>query len=159
MQVTATIAIIGINPYILLPGKVLEKIFMEAGKNKGAIPVLLTINQMEFTQNLVKYSGAWRLYLNTPMRKAAGREVGDIITFGIQFDPGERIILMHPQLKIALNKNKNAKAIFEKLAPSRKKEIMRYINNLITKEKIEENVAKAIQFLEGKQRFIGRDKP
>src|SRR6187397_838263 len=106
LQVTAIIEIIGVNPYILLPEKLLEKIFTEAGKDKGAIPVMLTINQKEFRQTLVRYSGKWRLYLNTPMRKEAGKEVGNTITLSIRFDPGERITSLHPKLKIALSKNK-----------------------------------------------------
>jgi uncharacterized protein YdeI (YjbR/CyaY-like superfamily) len=159
LKVTATIFIIGINPYILLPEKVLNNIFTEAGKNKGSIPVILTINNKEYHQNLVKYSGSWRLYLNTPMRKEAGKEVGDKITIDIRFDATERITPMHPQLNSALEENKKAKAIYDLLPPSRKKEIMRYINNLKTKESVERNITKAIQFLLGNERFIGRDNP
>jgi hypothetical protein len=159
LKVTATIFIIGINPYILLPAKVLNRIFIEAGKNKGSIPVILTINNKEFQQNLVKYSGSWRLYLNTPMRKMAGKEVGEKITLDIRFDGAERITPMHPGLHTALEQNIKAKAIFHALPASRKKEIMRYINNLKTKESVERNITKAIQFLQGNERFIGRDHP
>jgi hypothetical protein len=38
------------------------------------------------------------------------------------------------------------------------KEIMRYINNLKTTESVERNVERAIRFLLGKDRFVGRDK-
>ena len=69
---TAKIYKIGVNPYMLLPLKVLKTLFVEAGKDKGPIPVRGTLNGKKFTQTLVKYSGKWRLYLNTPMRKAAG---------------------------------------------------------------------------------------
>ena len=75
---SAKIQIIGVNPYVLLPKKVLEYIFEKAGKDKGAIQVKGTLNKNPFTQNLVKYSGKWRLYLNGPMREAAGIDVGDL---------------------------------------------------------------------------------
>jgi uncharacterized protein YdeI (YjbR/CyaY-like superfamily) len=142
-----------------LPLKVLNRIFSEAGKNKGSIPVVLTINNIDFQQNLVKYKGEWRLYLNTPMRNIAGKQVGDTITLDIRFDKEERVTSMHPELKTSLENNKEAKVIFDSLPPSRRKEIMRYINNLKTRESVERNVSKAIQFLLGNERFIGRDKP
>ncbi len=159
MKFTAIIDKIGVNPYVFLPEPVLKKIFVQAGKEKGHIPVSLVINGHAFIQHLVRYSGEWRLYLNTPMRKAAGKEVGDKISIIIQYDPVERSISMHPTLQAALDKNKKAKAVFDQLPPYGKKEIQRYIIALRTDEAVERNVTRAISFLLGKERFIGRDKP
>jgi uncharacterized protein YdeI (YjbR/CyaY-like superfamily) len=66
---------------------------------------------------------------------------------------------MHPKLNSALQKNKNAKQTFNSLPPSRQKEIMRYIGNLKSEEAVDKNVKRAISFLTGKERFVGRDKP
>lgn len=155
----AKIYIIGINPYVLLPQAVLKNIFKEAGKEKGTIPVRGTIDGHAYIQTLVKYSGKWRLYLNTPMRKAARKEVGDTVTVEIEFDPAERINALHPKLARALKANKLAGLKFETLSPSRQKEIIRYINDLKTEESVDRNIAKVIQFLSGNERFAGRDKP
>ena len=65
----AKIDIIGINPYVLLPAKVLKSIFTQAGKDKGPISVKGTIDGHAYIQTLVKYSGHWRLYINGPMLK------------------------------------------------------------------------------------------
>ena len=148
---------IGVNPYVLVPAPVLKALFEQAGKDKGPIPIKGTLNDKPFIQHLVKYSGKWRLYLNTPMRKAAGIDVGDMATVFIEFDPTPRTIEMHPKLKQALAKNKKANAAFIKLPPYYQKEIIRYINNLKTKASIDSNIIKAIEHLLGKQRFIGRD--
>ncbi len=156
---TAKILKIGINPYVLLPAAVLKEISKQAGKDKGAIPVKGEINNHPFTQTLVKYSGKWRLYINGPMLKGSNSKLGDTVTINIEFDAADRTTPMHPKLKLALQKNKQANEVFKKLPPSRKKEIMRYINNLKSELAIDNNVKKAIQFLSGKQRFIGRDKP
>ncbi|MEI9944176.1 MAG: DUF1905 domain-containing protein [Chitinophagaceae bacterium] len=156
---TAKIYKIGINPYVLLPAAVLKELFKEAGKNKGPIPVHGTLNGHPFIQHLIKYSGKWRLYLNTPMRKGAGIDVGDMANVKIEYDPEKRIIPVHPKLQSAFNQNKKAKAVFDKLIPSRQKEIVRYIGNLKSDEAIEKNIKRAIAFLSGKERFIGRDKP
>ncbi len=155
---SATIEIIGVNPFVFLPEPVLNHIFKQADKNKGTIPVRGKLDGHPFIQTLVKYSGAWRLYLNTPMRKATGKDVGDTIIVEIEFDPVERIIAMHPNLKEALEKNKIAKSVFDQLSPSLQKEIVRYIAHLKTEESVDRNIKKALLFLTGKERFIGRDK-
>lgn len=155
---SAKIFIIGINPYVLLPAAALKEVFKQAGKDKGAIPVKGTIDGHAFIQNLVKYSGKWRLYLNTPMRKAADKDVGDTAVFELSFDPEPRVTDMPAALQTALGKNKKAKTAFEQLSPSYRKEIMRYINNLKTEESVSRNVAKAINHLLGNGPFIGREK-
>jgi len=150
---------IGVNPYVLLPQKVLKAIFVQAAKDKGPIPVKGKLDGHGFQQTLVKYSGKWRLYLNTPMRKAAGKDVGDEVKVHLEADLKERIIAIHPELEAALHKNKRAKSIFDALPPSRKKEIIRYINHLKTDESRKRNIVRAIRFLSGTERFVGRDKP
>lgn len=156
---TATIEIIGINPFVFLPDAVLQAVFGQAKKDKGKIAVTLTIDGHSFIQTLVKYSGEWRLYLNTPMRKAAGKDVGDTAEFSVAFDPNPREIAMHPKLAAALQNNPEAQNVFDHLPPSRRLEIVRYISFLKTEESIDKNVTKAINFLLEKERFIGRDKP
>ena len=155
---SAKIQIIGINPYVLLPASVLKYIFQKAGKDKGAIPVQLKVGDKDFFQNLVKYSGKWRLYLNTPMRKAVGKDVGDIINIQVDFDPKPRTTPMHTKLKKAFKENSHAKKAFEKLNLSRQKEILRYINFLKSEESIERNIHLVISHLLGKKPFIGREK-
>jgi Bacteriocin-protection, YdeI or OmpD-Associated/Domain of unknown function (DUF1905) len=155
---SAKIQIIGVNPYVLFPSLLLKNIFQKAGKDKGAVPVQLKIGDKDFIQNLVKYSGKWRLYLNGPMRKAAGKEVGDTIAIQIDFDPKPRTTPVHPKLKKAFKGNRNAKKAFEKLSPSRQKEILRYINFLKSEESVDKNVQRAIAHLTSNKPFIGREK-
>jgi len=159
IKFSAKIEIIGINPFVYLPDKVLKLIFIQAGKAKGKIPVKIKIEGHEFIQTLIRYSGDWRLYLNTPMRKAAKKEVGDTADFEIVFDPEKRVIPSHPKFVKALNENKEARKIFDNLRPSLQLEIVRYLSFLKTEESVNRNVLKAINFLLGKERFIGRDKP
>jgi len=156
---SAKIYKIGINPYVLLPADILKSLFVEAGKEKGHIPVNIMLNNQPFIQTLVKYSGKWRLYLNGPMRKTAGKDVGDMITITINYDGTDRTVPIHAKFEQSLIKNKEAKIVFEKLSPSLQKEISRYLHNLKTEESVERNVKRAINFLLGKERFIGRDKP
>jgi hypothetical protein len=54
------------------------------------IGVLIEIGGRTFRRNLVTYQGAWRLYLNTPMRTATGKSVGQGVTLKVEFDPSRR---------------------------------------------------------------------
>lgn len=156
---TADIEIIGINPFVFVPEIILTDIFKQAGKDKGAIPIRGTINNLPYKQTLVKYSGAWRLYINTLMLKNSPNRIGESIQLTIEFDPSDRTIHPHPKLVKALHENKQAKKIFDNLRPSLQHEIVRYIANLKTEGSIDRNVNNAINFLMGKGRFVGRDKP
>jgi hypothetical protein len=156
---SAEIKIIGINPYVSVPHKILVAIFEDAKKDKGPIQIAGTINGKPYIQTLMKYAGEWRLYINTTMLEHSPKRIGENIMVSVEFDPNERIIKMHPSLFDALKKNQTAKSVFDKMPPSRQKEMMRYISNLKTEEKIISNVSKAINFLLGKQKFVGRTKP
>jgi uncharacterized protein YdeI (YjbR/CyaY-like superfamily) len=93
------------------------------------------------------------------MLKISKRKVGDTIVLDLEYDPTERIFPIPTKFKTALNKDREAKKVFEELSPSRQKEINRYIGSLKGEEAIERNVDRVIQFLHGKARFVGRDKP
>ena len=131
----AAIYKIGINPVVDPPEDVLQALFEQAGKSKGPIPVCGRLNGAEFIQTLVKYQGAWRLYINDPMLKASGLKVGDTAHVEIEYDPRQRNVPMPKKFALALSKNKIAKEAFDSLPPSRQKEILRYLGSLKTDRK------------------------
>lgn len=153
---SAVLDLIGINPFVYLPEVVLQAIFKEAGRSKSPIPVLGAVNARPYRQTLVKYAGAWRLYINLEMLDRSTERIGEQLEITIAFDPGTRSIAPHPKLICALEENKVAQQVFETLPPSLQKEIIRYISLLKTEKSIDNNVKKAIDFLLGKGRFIGR---
>jgi hypothetical protein len=152
----AVIEIIGINPFVFVPEKVLAAVLEKAGKTKGPIPIKGNINKNPYKQTLVKYAGHWRLYINTAMLKNSPKRIGETITISVEFDADDRKLMMHLGLEKALAKNKTAKANFNQLTASRQQEIIRYISNLKTTESVERNIIKAVDFLSGKESFVGR---
>lgn len=152
----AKIIKIGINPLVDVPQTVLKELFDKAGKSKGPIPVKGKLNGKSYLQTMVKFKGKWRLYLNTPMRRAAGIDEGDMASVQIDFDPKPRILTMHPELKKAFQQNKGAHDVYKKLAPYRQKEIIRYLNSMKTKKSVERNIGKILNHLTGKHAFAGR---
>lgn len=101
-QFTATLDIIGINPFVFVPDEILNEIFETSGKNKSPIPVKGTVNGKEFTQNLMKYLGEWRLYINLTMLKGSPKRIGELLEIFIEFDNSDRTISIHPDLEKAI---------------------------------------------------------
>jgi hypothetical protein len=144
------IEIIGVNPFVFVPDPILQKIFKDAGKDRGAIPIHGTVNGQPYKQTLVKYSGHWRLYINTTMLKDSPKRIGETVEVSVHFDPAERTIKPHPKLVKAFKENPKAKKAFDALAPSRQKEIVRYIASLKTAESIDRNIERTIGLFTGK---------
>lgn len=142
---------IGINPVVDPPDSVMKIIFAQAGRSRGPIAVCGKLNGAEFVQTLVKYKGAWRLYINGPMLKSSGLKVGDVAKINIEFDPKPRDVAMPPALADGLRKDKKARAAFDNLPPSRQKEILRYIGSLKTEASIDKNVGRVIGHLRGEK--------
>ena len=159
MNFRAELEIINGNPFVFLPTDVLERLFEEVSRTKGPIPVKGSINGKAYQQTLVKYSGAWRLYISMKMLKDSPRRIGERIEVEIEFDPSDRSIKVHPLFVEALAKDNEAKRVFDGLSPSKQRGIVKYISELKNPESVERNVTRAINFLKGKERFIGRDSP
>ena len=140
---------IGINPVVDPPDGVLQTVFKQAGKTKGPIAVCGRLNGEDFVQTLVKYQGAWRLYINAQMLRDSGLKVGETANIEIRFDPVPREVSMPAKLKAALRRDEEAKKAFAALPPSRQKEIFRYINSLRTDESIVRNVEKILRQMKG----------
>ena len=156
---SARLEIIGINPFVFLPPPVLKAMLKHYEKYKGKIPIKGAVNGVDYIQTLVKYSGEWRLYINTTMLKNSPKRIGELLDISIEVDHEERKIEAHPKLLAALEENPEALNVFNQLRPSSRNEIIKYISYLKTEQSIDKNVAKAINFLLGKERFVGRDKP
>ncbi|OOG18089.1 hypothetical protein BWD42_12470 [Sphingobacterium sp. CZ-UAM] len=155
----AKLELIGINPFVFVPDDVLHLLFEEAGVDKGYIPIKGTVNGKDYKQTLLRYQGAWRLYINTEILPNSPKRIGEILELSVVFDPEDRSLLPHPKLEQALVENEEAKTVFDRLAPSKRKEIIRYISFLKTDDSRRKNIEKAIGFLLGNNRFIGREKP
>lgn len=155
-QFTAKLEIVGINPFVFIPQEILNELFETSGKDKSPIPVKGTVNGKEFKQNLMKYLGEWRLYINLTMLKDSPKRIGEILEIFVEFDNSDRTISIHPDLEKAIKENLIALQNFENLIPSRRLELIRYINNLKTEASIQRNINKIILYLTGKTDFFGK---
>lgn len=155
----AQIHIIGVNPFVFVPEEVLLRVFIAAGKEKGHIPIFGLINGLPYKQTLVKYKGDWRLYVNVTMLKKSPKRIGEIVEISVDYDPVSRAYEMLPEFEKLLNRNQTAERVFNSLTNSRQQEIIRYLARLKTEDALIRNCTRAINFLLGKERFIGRNNP
>jgi hypothetical protein len=106
------------------------------------------VNKHSFKANLVPLGkGKFRLYLHGIIRKKANVGVGDVVKIRLKEDLKPRAEKMHELLAEELKQDQLMKNNWKKLRPSRKKEILRYLNNLKTEESLKRNVAKVVRML------------
>jgi hypothetical protein len=139
-----------LNPCVEVPPAVVAALKAESGRNQS-LPVKATLQGKPFEANVMRYRGAWRLYLNGVMRKRAGVKVGQRVKVSLRHDLKPRLTPMPPAFAAALSKDRRAKAAFEALAPSRRKELLRYLGNLKREESLRLNIGRMKRYLKGKE--------
>jgi hypothetical protein len=119
---TAKIYKVGINPLVDVPAKISREF-----DRRGYVPVTAVLGGKSFAVNLVPAGGGrHRLCLNQPMRDAADRETGERVTIALTLDTVSRVLKTPADLARAL-RGKGQLASFEKLRPSHRKEIIRWV--------------------------------
>jgi len=169
---TAMIDIAGINPYVIVPPRVLTAIggvaqkrvlvrlsAARAGARSGRAvrppdrPVkdaakLIAIGRLTpdnwFRTTLVKQRSGLRPYLDQWMRETAGVGVGDRVRIALRPDEKSRVLAVPAALRAAIAADPAVKAAWNALAPSRRNEILTYLNFLRTSAAIERNVRKVV---------------
>jgi len=160
-QFTATIEILGINPYVRVTAARAKA--LRAGWRKP-MPVRVRINgkpEKAWPINMMpKGDGSFLLYLHALVRKASGTGVGDRVHVEVGFDAGYTAgpAPMPAWFRTALRREPKAGKAFQALPPSRKKELVRYLARLKSEEARERNLATALRVLSGEPgRFMARD--
>jgi hypothetical protein len=158
---TAVIEIRNGNPYILVSAVRANTI--KPGWRKP-IPVLVRINgkpDRQWRINMMPVgNGDFYLYLHGDIRSVSHTSVGDRVRAEINFDASYRNGPQHPMpvwFREGLAANPQAKKNWLALAPSRKKEILRYLSRLISPAARARNLTAALHVLSGAPgRFMAR---
>jgi hypothetical protein len=162
MDFRATIELRGINPYVTVSAARARRI--KAGWKKP-LPVLVQVNGQPdpaWRVNMMPAGdGGFYLYLDGAVRKASGTDVGDTVDVSLVFDPAYRSgpqDEMLPEFASRLDADAGVRARWDGLAPSLRKEILRYLANLKSDAARQRNIDRAIAVLGGvKARFLARD--
>jgi bifunctional DNA-binding transcriptional regulator/antitoxin component of YhaV-PrlF toxin-antitoxin module len=106
----------------------------------------------EFDIELERPRGVGTQYLvvNKELREKAGINPGDRVHIIVDIDQEERVVRIPEDFQKVLNKNKKAKATFEKFSYTHKKEYVQWIENAKQEETRERRIQKAVsRLLEG----------
>jgi hypothetical protein len=128
--------------------EVSEKILDELGAGKKPL-VIVTLNGYSYHSAVGKMGDKFMISLSAEHRKNANVKGGDPVEVSIDIDTSPRTVEIPADLKKAFDRNKIAKANFEKLAPSKKKAIVLSINDAKTEETKIKRIDKAIEQLLG----------
>lgn len=139
-----------INPCVVVPASIVVALRAESGKNQS-LPVRATVQGKPFRANVMRYLGAWRLYLNGTIRKATGVDTGDRVSVTLGHDPTPRREKVPKVFAAALARDAKARKAFQALVPSRQKELLRYLNNLKREESVQRNLSKMLRYLKGQK--------
>ena len=123
---------------------------------KGYIKIKGTINDYDFTKTLVPVKNApYRLYVNIPMLKGGKVNVGETASFAIEQD-FQVIEKEYPMPGALLQQLETSGTLedFNRLTPSGKKSILKYLNSIKTEETLQKNIKKLVQKLLGKEKNI-----
>ena len=157
----AVMEIIGVNPYVTVTAEQAKRL---RDNWRKPMPVRIWINGKSgdpwHVNMMPKGDGSFYLYLHGDIRKATGTAVGDEVAVDVEFDEAYQNGPMHPMpawFQAALDKSPTAQKAWDKLIPSRQKEVLRYFDGLKSPEAKERNLQRAMHVLEGNEdRFMGR---
>lgn len=126
----------------------------EIGRGAKTPAVKVTVNGgYTFDGRIGRMKGETLLGFNKAIRTAAGVEAGDTITVDVTLDEGPRDVALPDDLAAALAAHPGATEAFEQLAPSHRKEYVRWVTEAKRAETREKRVAEAAVLIsEGKAR-------
>ena len=108
-----------------------------------------TLNGTPFRGRLSVYGGKTYLGLNKEIRDAAGIDVGDEVDVVMDRDVAPREVEIPQELLAAFERDAAARAAFEGLAFTHRKEYARWIAEAKKEDTRERRVAKALAMLKG----------
>ncbi len=162
LKFKAKIDVRGINPYVHISAK---RAAVIKANWRRPMPVLVQVNRKPnpaWEINMMPAGhGEFYLYLHKTVRLASNTKVGDMISIELKFHDKYVTGPQHPLPNLfqeLLKNSSKAHMNWDKLSPSRKKEILRNFRSLKSEDARNRNIYKAIYVLEGnKTRFMARN--
>jgi Bacteriocin-protection, YdeI or OmpD-Associated/Domain of unknown function (DUF1905) len=123
------------------------------GEGAKRFPVVATVNGYTWRTTVTRMRGEFLLGLNRAVREEAGVEAGDTVAVDLALDTAPREVEVPEALANALADDPAARAAFEGLAYTHRKEYARWIDEAKRDETRKRRVDKALEMLrQGKTR-------
>src|SRR5579863_7808221 len=118
---------------------------------RARVPIRGTINGYPFRSSLMPCGRSHMMPVNSTLCRGAGVKPGDHVEVVMERDEDKRIVDAPPLLKKELAKNKTARANWEKLAFTHKKEMAQSILGAKQEETRNRRLAKVVDVSENRQ--------
>src|SRR6059058_3406287 len=115
------------------------------GEGAKRFSVVATVNGYTWRASVARMGGESLLGLNRAVRQEAGVEAGDSVAVRLELDTAPREVDVPEALAAALAADDEARAAFEKLAYTHRKEFARWVDEAKRDETRERRVAKTLE--------------
>jgi len=123
------------------------------GEGAKRFPVVATVEGYTWRTTVTRMRGEFLLGLNAAVREGAGVEAGDTVTVELALDTAPREVDVPKALDAALESDPAARAAFDALAYTHRKEYARWVDEAKREETRQRRVSQALQMLkEGRTR-------
>jgi hypothetical protein len=119
------------------------------GEGAKRFPVRATVNGYTWRTSVARMHGEFLVGLNREVRTAAGVEAGDTVAAALELDTEPREVDVPDALVEALAGDEAARAAFEELAFTHRKEYARWIAEAKRDDTRQRRVEKALEMLRG----------
>ena len=132
----------GERPTVVLPFNAKQRY------GKARAPVRGTVNGAAFRTTVAVYSGIHLIGFNKDVRERAGVEIGDQVTVELERDDEPREVDVPPELQQALAANSGARAAFEGLSYTHRREYAEWIGEGKRPDTRQRRASRALEMLE-----------
>jgi hypothetical protein len=117
------------------------------GEGAKRFPVVATVNGYTWRTTVTRMGGEFLLGLNRQVREGAGAQAGDTVNVEVTLDDAPREVELPPALAAALQGDPAAKAAYDGMAYTHRKEYARWIAEAKREETRARRVAEALTMI------------
>ena len=117
------------------------------GEGAKRFPVVATVNSYTWRTSVARMGGEFLLGLNKEVRQGAGVEAGDEVEVAVELDTAPREVEVPEALAAALAADPQAKASFEGMAFTHRKEYARWVAEAKQQETRQRRVQQAMEMI------------
>ena len=119
----------------------------QVGEGAKRFPVVATVNGYTWRTSITRMRGEFMLGLSRAVRQEADVEAGDTVQVELELDEAPREVEVPAALSVALDGDPSARAAFEALAYTHRKEFAVWVQEAKREETRERRVAQALEML------------
>jgi Bacteriocin-protection, YdeI or OmpD-Associated/Domain of unknown function (DUF1905) len=117
------------------------------GEGAKRFPVVATVNDYTWRTSVTRMGGEFLVGINREVRQAAGVEASDQVNVTLQLDADLRLVELPTELVEALDSDPRAKATFDSMAFTHRKEFARWISEAKREETRRRRLGQALEMI------------